>query len=154
MKDRVRAQAVSSSAARQAGRPKTRMVAFGHATEKVAGFLALPRDPRRHRAIIVIHEWWGLNEWVKAQTEKLAAYGYVAFAVDLYEGKVAVDPSEARKLKRRLRQDRAISDLKAAFDYLAGRTDVDAKHIGSLGWSMGGGLADSRFMSRGLPLAS
>ena len=117
------------------------MVAFGHATEKVAGFLALPRDQRRHRAIIVIHEWWGLNEWVKEQAEKLAANGYVALAVDLYKGKVATDPSEARKLKRSLRQDRAIGDLKAAFDYLAGRTDVDAEQIGSLGWSMGGGLA-------------
>ena len=63
------------------------MVAFGHATEKVAGFLALPRDPRRHRAIIVIHEWWGLNEWVKEQAEKLAANGYVALAVDLYQAK-------------------------------------------------------------------
>src|SRR6185437_239090 len=140
LKDRVRAKAVSSSAARQAGRPKTRMVAFGHATEKVAGFLALPRDPRRHRAIIVVHEWWGLNEWVKEQAEKLAANGYVALAVDLYEGKVAADASEARKLKRGLRQDRAIGDLKAAFDYLAGRSDVDAKYVGSLGWSMGGGL--------------
>jgi carboxymethylenebutenolidase len=141
LRDRVRAQTVSSSAARQAGRPKIRMVAFGHAKAKVAGFLALPRDPRRHRAIIVIHEWWGLNEWGKEQAEKLAANGYVALAVDLYEGKVAADPSEARKLKRGLRQDRAIGDLKAAFDYLAGRPDVDAKHIGSLGWSMGGGLA-------------
>jgi len=132
---------VSSSAARQAGRPKTRMLAFGHATEKVTGFLALPRDPRRHRAIIVIHEWWGLNEWVKEQAEKLAANGYVALAVDLYERKVAAEPSEARKLKRSLRQDRAIGDLKAAFDYLVGRPDVDPKRIGSLGWSMGGGLA-------------
>ena len=111
------------------------------ATEKVTGFLALPRDPRRHRAIIVIHEWWGLNEWVKEQAEKLAANGYVALAVDLYQGKVTADPSEARKLKRGLRQERAIGDLKAAFDYLAGRPDVDPKHIGSLGWSMGGGLA-------------
>jgi hypothetical protein len=84
LKNRVRAQAVSSSAARQAGRPKTRLVAFGHATEEVAGFLALPRDPRRHRAIIVIQEWWGLKKWVKEQTEKLAAYGYVALAVDFY----------------------------------------------------------------------
>jgi len=66
------------------------MVAFGHTKEKVAGFLALPRDPRRHRAIIVIHEWWGLNEWVKEQAEKLAANGYVALAVDLYEGKVTL----------------------------------------------------------------
>ena len=141
LKDRVRAEAVSSSAARHAGRPKIRIVAFGHAKEKVAGFLALPRDPGRHRAIIVIHEWWGLNEWVKEQAEKLAANGYVALAVDLYDGKVAADPSEARKLKRGLRQDPVIGDLKAAFDYLAGRPDVDAEHIGSLWWSMGGGLA-------------
>jgi carboxymethylenebutenolidase len=124
-----------------AGRPKTRMVAFVGATEKAPGFLALPRDPGRRRAIIVIHEWWGLNEWVKEQAMKLAANGYVALAVDLYQGKVTADPSEARKLKRGLRQDRAIGDLKAAFDYLALRPDVDRKHIGSLGWSMGGGLA-------------
>jgi hypothetical protein len=58
-----------------ARKAKTRMVAFGDATEKVAGFLALPRDQRRHRAIIVVHEWWGLNEWVKDQAEKLAANG-------------------------------------------------------------------------------
>jgi len=113
------------------------MVAFARGGEKATGFLAFPRDVRRHRAIIVIHEWWGLSEWVKEQAEKLAANGYVALAVDLYKGKVAADPYEARKLKRGLRQDRAIGDLKSAFDYLAGRTDVDAKHIGSLGWSMG-----------------
>lgn len=62
----------SSSAARQPDRSKTRMVTFARATEKVTGFLAAPRDTRRHRAIIVIHEWWGLNEWVKEQAEKLA----------------------------------------------------------------------------------
>jgi len=61
--------------------------------------------------------------------------------VDLYRGKVTADPSEARKLRRALRQEHAIADLKAAFDYLAGRPDVDAKYICSLGWSMGGGLA-------------
>jgi carboxymethylenebutenolidase len=137
----VGAQKLSSSATCQSGRPKTRMVKFGHAAENVAGFLALPGDQERHRAIIVSHEWWGLNEWVKEQAEKLAANGYIALAVDLYEGKVATDPSEARKLKRGLRQDRAIGHLKAAFYYLARRTDVDARHIGSLGWSMGGGLA-------------
>jgi len=117
------------------------MVTFGQASEKVAGFLAVPRDTGRRRAIIVIHEWWGLNQWVKEQAEKLAANGYVALAVDLYQGEITTDPSEARKLKRNLRQDRAIGDLKAAFDYLVGRSDVDAKHIAALGWSMGGGLA-------------
>ena len=105
------------------------MVTFARATEKVTGFLALPRDTRLHRAIIVIHEWWGLNEWVKEQAEKLAANGYVALAVDLYQGKVTTDPSEARKLERCLRQARAIGDLKGAFDYLVGRPDVNPKRI-------------------------
>jgi carboxymethylenebutenolidase len=61
--------------------------------------------------------------------------------VDLYKGKVTADPTEARKLKRGLREDRAIRDLQGAFAYLEGRSDVNPKHIGSLGWSMGGGLA-------------
>jgi len=121
--------------------PKSRMVRFRHAAETVTGFLALPCGPNRHRAIIVIHEWWGLNQWVRQQATKLAANGYVALAVDLYHGKVAADTHEARKLKRALRQDRALGDLKGAFDYLADRADVDPKHVGVLGWSMGGGLA-------------
>jgi len=111
------------------------------ATDKVAGFLALPGGPDRHRAIILIHEWWGLNKWVKKQATNLAAHGYIALAVDLYQGKVTADATEARKLKRGLRECRAIRDLQGAFSYLAGRPDVDPKHIGSLGWSMGGGLA-------------
>jgi len=108
------------------------MVAFVGANEKVAGFLALPRDPGRRRAIILIHEWWGLNKWVEEQAEGLAANGYVALAVDLYHGNVTADPSEARKLKRDLRKARAIGDLKAAFDYLVGRPDVNPKRI--CGW--------------------
>jgi carboxymethylenebutenolidase len=55
-------------------------------------------------------------------------------------GKVTSIPSQARKLKRDLPLDHAISEMKAAFDYLACRADVDPKHIGSLGWS-GGGFA-------------
>ncbi len=136
----MRAQKLPSSAF-PLGRPDGRVAAFVGAAEKAPGFLALPRDLRRHRAIIVIHEWWGLNEWVKEQAEKLAASGYIALAVDLYEGKVTTDPSVARKLKRRLRQDHALGELKAAFDYLARRSEVDPTRICSLGWSMGGGFA-------------
>ena len=130
---RAASRKASISVALQPRMPKTRMVKFQSATEKVAGFLALPRNPNRDRAIIVIHEWWGLNKWVKKQATNLAAHGYVALAVDLYQGKVTSDPSEARKLKRGLPRDRAIRDLKAAFDYLARRPDVDPKHISSLG---------------------
>lgn len=71
----------------------------------------------------------------------LATNGHVVLAVDLYQRKVTANPSEARRLKRDLPEDRVIRDMKAAFDYLVGRLDVHSKHIGSLGWSMGGGLA-------------
>jgi len=121
--------------------PATQVVTLQRASERASGFLALPHDANCHSAIIVIHEWWGLNQWVKQQTWNLAASGYVALAVDLYQGNVTADPSEARKLKRRLRADHAICTLRAAFDYLARRPDVHPDHIGSLGWSMGGGLA-------------
>lgn len=132
---------MSSVTAVRPGISTARMVAFPRATEKIMGFLALPGDPNRHRAVIVIHEWWGLNTWVKEQAVKLAAIGYVALAVDLYQGKVTADRSEARKLKRGLSEERAIRDLKAGFAYLAARRDVDPTRIGSLGWSMGGALA-------------
>jgi carboxymethylenebutenolidase len=134
-------QKVSFYAAPQPGMSKPQTAASPPSTDKVTGFLALPGGPNRHRAIILIHEWWGLNKWVKKQAANLAAHGYVALAVDLYRGKVTDDPTEARKLKRGLREGRAIRDLQGAFAYLTGRPDVDPKHIGSLGWSMGGGLA-------------
>lgn len=138
---RAAAKNISLSAALRPGTRKTRMVTFQRGAEKITGFLALPRAPGRHRAIIAIHEWWGLNKWVKQQAANLATNGYVVLAVDLYRGKVTANPSEARRLKRDLPEDRAIREMRAAFDYLAARPDVDSKHVGSLGWSMGGGLA-------------
>jgi carboxymethylenebutenolidase len=116
-------------------------VTFRRGAEKVTGFLALPRNPDRCRAIIAIHEWWGLNTWVKEQATNLAANAYVVLALDLYNGRVTTNASMARKLKRALSEDRAVRELIAAFDYLAQRPDVDPKRIGSLGWSMGGSLA-------------
>ena len=115
-----------------------RLVKFGRGTEMIAGFLALPPQPGRHRAIIAIHEWWGLTPWVKGQATTLAANAYVVFALDLYDGKITTNSLKARKLKRDLREEDVIRAMKAAFDYLASRPDVDERHIGSLGWSMGG----------------
>jgi carboxymethylenebutenolidase len=120
---------------------RTETVHFKSGDETISGFLALPESPGRHPGIVVIHEWWGLNDWVKEETEKLAGQGYVALAVDLYRGKVATDPSVAHELMRGLPQDRAVRDMEAAFNYLAARPDVDPKKIGSIGWCMGGGLS-------------
>jgi carboxymethylenebutenolidase len=101
----------------------------------------VPETEGKHPAMIVIHEWWGLSDWVKEEAEKLAGQGYVALAVDLYRGKTATDPAEAHELMRGLPQDRAIRDLKAGFDYLEARPEVKKESIGAIGWCMGGGLA-------------
>ena len=106
------------------------------------GYLALPKDTAgKHPAVIVIQEWWGLDDWIKQQTDRFAGQGYVALAPDLYRGKVAKSPDEAHELMRGMPEDRAIADLKASFAYLASRDDVDPERIGVIGWCMGGGYA-------------
>jgi carboxymethylenebutenolidase len=120
---------------------KSRMVDYKSGSETVSGYLALPETPGRHPGLVVIHEWWGLNDWVKEQAQQLAAQGYVALAVDLYRGKTADTPEVAHELSRGLPQDRAVRDLRAAFAYLANRPDVAPDKIGSIGWCMGGGYS-------------
>src|SRR5579872_428965 len=120
---------------------KTEMVTFRSGAESISSFLVVPGGRGRHGGVIVLHEWWGLNDWVKMQATSLAANGYVVMALDLYRGRVTENSSEARRLKRGLPEDRAIRDMNAAFHYLATRADVDPKRIGSIGWSMGGGFA-------------
>jgi carboxymethylenebutenolidase len=118
---------------------KSETVSYKSGNDTVNGYLALPSGGGKHPAIIVIHEWWGLNDWVKQQADKYASQGYVALAVDLYRGKAAANPDEAHQLMRGLPDDRGLRDLEAAFAYLSSRPDVDASKIGSIGWCMGGG---------------
>jgi carboxymethylenebutenolidase len=117
---------------------KTETVSYKSGDETVSAYLALPDGAGKHPAIIVIHEWWGLNDWVKEQAQKYASQGYVALAVDLYRGKVASNPDEAHILMRGLPDDRGMRDLEAAYAYLSSRPDVNAGKIGSIGWCMGG----------------
>lgn len=120
---------------------KTEAVSFKSGDETISGYLVMPDSKGPHPALVVIHEWWGLNDWVKEEAEKFASLGYVALAVDLYRGKAAGDPETAHELMRGMPQDRAMRDLNAAYDYLASREDVLADKIGSVGWCMGGGLS-------------
>ena len=107
-----------------------------------SGHLALPKDAvAKHPALVVIQEWWGLNDWIKANADRFAAQGYVVLAVDLYRGKATSEPDVAHELMRGLPEDRAIADLEAGFAYLAARPDVDPTRIGSVGWCMGGGYS-------------
>lgn len=116
-------------------------VSFPSGDQTASGLLYLPSGSGPHPAIVVIHEWWGLNDWVKEQASHLAGEGYVALAVDLYHGKVATDAEMAHELMRGLPQDRGVRDLVAASQYLARRGDVDRNRIGAVGWCMGGGYA-------------
>jgi carboxymethylenebutenolidase len=91
-------------------------------------------------AVIVIHEWWGLNDWVKDQASKLADQGYLALAVDFYRGKVATTRDEAHELSR-APSDRVKRDLHAAFEYLQSQPNVKKDRIGAIGWCWGGGYS-------------
>jgi carboxymethylenebutenolidase len=105
------------------------------------GWLGVPSSPGKHPALLVIQEWWGLTDWIKQDVARFAGNGYVALAVDLYRGKVGSDPSEAHELMRGLTDERAMGDMKAGFEWLAARPDVDSQRIGIIGWCMGGGYA-------------
>ena len=89
--------------------------------------------------IIVIHEWWGLNDDIKSMTRRLAAEGYVALAVDLYGGTTADTPEKARKLMTAVVSDpdAARVNLTQAYAYLD--KYALAPRIGSIGWAFGGG---------------
>jgi carboxymethylenebutenolidase len=116
-------------------------VTYKSGDETVNAMLYTPAGKGPFPALIVIHEWWGLNDWVKGQASKLADEGYVALAIDLYRGKVADNPDLAHELMRGVPEDRATRDLKAAYDYLASQPDVKKNRMGAIGWCMGGGYA-------------
>ncbi len=118
-----------------------RDVRYSSGNENVTGKLYVPPGKGPFPAVVVIHEWWGVNQWVEQQAERLSGQGYVALAVDLYRGKVATTPEEAHELMRGVPPDRATQDLLAAATYLRGQKMVDPAHVGVIGWCMGGGYA-------------
>jgi carboxymethylenebutenolidase len=127
--------AISSFAAE--GKP----VSYKSGDETINGILYTPAGKGPFPALVVIHEYWGLNDWVKEQASKLADQGYESLAIDLYRGKVATTPDEAHELMRGVPNDRADRDLLAAANYLRSQKNVDPKRVGSIGWCMGGGYS-------------
>lgn len=116
-------------------------VSYPSGSETVSGYVAVPEGSGKRPAIVVIQEWWGVNDFVKRKAEHFAAEGYVALAPDLYRGKVASDADQAHQLMRGLPEDQAVRDMKAAVAYLRSRPDVDPSRIASIGWCMGGGYS-------------
>lgn len=106
---------------------------------KVTGFLATPADGPTTAGIIVIHEWWGLNDNIRAMARRLAGEGYAALAVDLYEGEVAETRDDAMQLVMGVREriPAVEKNLRRAHAYL--NETVGVGKIGVIGWCFGGG---------------
>lgn len=107
--------------------------------ELVYGYFSAPSDVFEPLpAIIVIHEWWGLNDNVRAMADRLAGEGYMVLAVDLYSGQTADSPERARALMLEVVEDpeAARENIRSAHAFLAA---TGAPRIASLGWCFGGG---------------
>ena len=105
------------------------------------GYLARPDVDTPAPGVVVIQEWWGLNDHMRDIADRLAGEGFVALAPDLYYGQTAEEPDEARKLAMALEYPDALRVIQTAVDHLIARADVAPKRVGLVGFCMGGGLA-------------
>jgi carboxymethylenebutenolidase len=119
----------------------SKSVSYKSGDETVQALIYIPEGKGPFPGILVIHEYWGLNDWVKEQASRLSDLGYVVLAVDLYRGKVATTPDEAHEIMRGVPDDRAARDLHAAFEFLKSQSNVKKDRIASIGWCMGGGYS-------------
>ncbi len=111
-------------------------LAGGHA------YLSLPPQAKAPLpGIIVIHEWWGLNDHIKHWTDRLAAEGYAALAVDLYGGKVAATADSAMAYMRAVDDKQALDIMLGALYFLTTDPRVQAERMASIGWCFGGGMS-------------
>lgn len=103
----------------------------------LTGYLARPTTGKVRGGVVVIHEWWGLNDQIKSMTDKLASHGYVALAVNMYHGDPAESAEEARELMAAsmLRPELGVQNLERAAAYL---NTLKVGKIAALGWCYGG----------------
>jgi len=99
------------------------------------------QNSQKAAAVIVVHDWSGCNEFAKQQAQKLAAHGYVGFAIDMYgEGSTAESLEEKKALMQPLLSDRALLQqrIQAAVQTLKEQPGVDSQHIAAIGFCFGG----------------
>lgn len=94
----------------------------------------------KHPGILVVHEWWGLNDFTKTQTKRLAALGFIAFAIDMYgDGKTTTDPQAASKMSGEIRGTPKMRErVLAGFQTLLKQEFVDPKRTAAIGFCFGG----------------
>lgn len=116
-------------------------ITFKSADGDVPGYLAQPTSGGPFPGVVVIQEWWGLDEHIQSVVQRFARLGYVALAPDLYRGKVATEPNDAQRLVIQVQRDKAMQDIQGAVDYLNAQSNVLPHKAGVVGFCFGGGLA-------------
>ncbi len=107
--------------------------------ELVYGYFVAPSDMFEPLpAVIMIHEWWGLTDEMRARADRLAAEGYIVLAIDLFGGQTASDPASARKLMLSVVEDpdSANQNIRGAFEFVS--ETAGAPRVGAIGWRFGG----------------
>ncbi len=120
------------------------MVQYPSEGVTVRAYMVQPQAKGPRPALIVVQEWWGLNDHMKDVARRYAREGYLAIAPDLYSrlgNKITADPNEAGKLMNTLKQEDGLKDLNATVKYLKTVPGVDAAKIGVTGFCMGGSYA-------------
>ena len=115
------------------------MVEFKTGTGKGTGYIALPEKPRG--GVLVLHAWWGLTEFFKSFSDRLASNGFLAFAPDLQGGKVAKSVSEAKELMSKMDEDSRRAIVLGALGYLRSQPSQSGRKTGVVGFSMGASWA-------------
>jgi len=107
----------------------------------IEGYVVIPENAENAPALILIHEWWGLNDEIRSKADRFAADGYVVLAVDLYGGESTERARTAMRLAGGVRKDpeEALNNLRAAAAYLRELPETDGERLGSVGWCFGGG---------------
>jgi carboxymethylenebutenolidase len=104
------------------------------------GYLATPAD-EKGPGVIVLQEWWGVDEQIRSVCDRLAAEGFVALAPDLFDGETTTQPSEAEQKLMALSMDKAEPQMCGAAEYLAKQPGFEGDGVGALGFCLGGGLS-------------
>lgn len=113
-------------------------LSFDTANGPTSAYVAIP-ETSNGKAVIVIQEWWGLNDHIKDIANRYAAEGFIAIAPDLYRGKIAVDSTEASQMMHDLTNEDGLDTIKNAIDAAALANDIS--HFGITGYCMGGSFA-------------
>lgn len=124
------------------GAVQTKAISYKDGDVELEGYLAWDDAATGKRpGVLVVPEWWGLDDYAKGRAEQLAKMGYVAFAADMYgKGKLTDQPSQAREWATALRSNTEVwrKRATAGFDVLANQESVDSGKLAAIGYCFGG----------------